>query len=49
MKFTEKQKKSIIKTLNHYGIVLVDDDSKWNNIQLIDEDYFFEKLEEALE
>jgi len=49
MKFTEKQKENIIKTLNHYGIVLVDDDSKWNNIQLIDEDYFFEKLEEALE
>ena len=49
MKFTKKQIRSIIRTLTQYGIVLVDNDSMWNNIQYIDEDYFIEKLEEALE
>jgi len=49
MKFTKKQQKKIFETLNHYGIVLVDNDSRWDNIQVIDEDYFIEKLEEALE
>jgi len=48
MKFTKKQRKRIFQVLDNYGIVLVDNDSKWNSIQVIDEDYFIEKLEEAL-
>ena len=48
MKFTNAQRKRIFKTLENYGIILVDNDSRWDNIQIIDEDYFIEKLEEAL-
>ena len=47
-KFTIKQQKKIMKTLNDYGIILIDDESSWNNIQLIEGEYFIEKLEEAL-
>jgi len=48
MKFTKKQRERIFQVLNDYGIVLIDNDSKWDSIQVIDEDYFIEKLEEAL-
>jgi hypothetical protein len=48
MKFTRKQIKKIFQIFDSYGIVLIDNDSRWDNIQLIDEDYFIEKLEEAL-
>jgi hypothetical protein len=47
MIINEKQRRKILEKLNDYGIILVDNDSKWDNIQIIDEDYFFEKLEEA--
>jgi len=49
MKFTKAQQKKIFKTLENYGIVLVDNESRWDSIQIIDEDYFIEKLEEALQ
>jgi hypothetical protein len=54
MKLTKMQKnkiiKNIIQKLKDCRIVLVDDEtSEWNNIQIIDEDYFIEKLQEALE
>lgn len=48
MEFTKRQRDKIIDKLIDYGIVLVDKESTLFNIQLIDEDYFIEKLEEAL-
>jgi hypothetical protein len=48
MIINEKERKKILEKFEYYGIVLVSrDDSKFDNIQYIDEDYFFEKLEEA--
>jgi len=50
MKLTDEQKEAIYKTLQDYRITLVsDDDSSWNNIELCSKEYFFEKLDEALE
>ena len=48
MKFDLVQRTAIIKKLQDYGIVLLDNDSTWDNFQIVDEEYFFEKLEEAL-
>ena len=49
MKFDLVQRTAIIKKLQDYGIVLLDNDSTWDNFQIVDEEYFFEKLEEAEE
>jgi len=49
MKFNIIQRTAIIKKLQDYRIVLLDSESTWDNPQIVDEDYFFEKLEEALE
>ena len=48
MKFDIVQRTDIIKKLQDYGIRLVDEDSSFLAIDFIDADYFFEKLEEAL-
>jgi hypothetical protein len=48
MKFDLVQRTAIIKKLQDYGIVLLDSDSSFLDPQLVDEEYFFEKLEEAL-
>ena len=48
MKFDIVQRTNIIKKLQDYGIRLVDEDSSFLAIDFIDADYFFEKLEEAL-
>jgi len=50
MKLTVEQKKAIYQKLEDYKINLVSaDDSSWDNIQLCSKEYFFEKLDEALE
>ena len=48
MKFDLVQRTAIIKKLQDYGIVLLDNDSTWDNFQIVEAEYFFEKLEEAL-
>jgi len=45
MKFTKAQQKRIFKTLENYGIILVDNDSRWDNIQVIDEDSMQEEFD----
>ena len=48
MRFTKRQVDKIIDKLIDCGIVLLDRESTVLNVQLIDDDYFIEKLEEAL-
>lgn len=49
MKLTEKQADKIIQKLNECGIDLIQSNSKYDNIEIISEEYFIEKLNEALE
>lgn len=49
MKLTEKQQQRIWDVLNNYRIDIITRDSRYNNIQEISFEYFFEKINEALE
>jgi len=51
MKLTNKQTDKILKVLNDYSLVVVDmeDCPKWLNQPRVSEEYFNEKVNEALE
>lgn len=47
MIINQKERNKILEKLEYYGILLVSNDSRFDNIKYIDDEYFFEKLEEA--